>query len=157
MFPQQNNTEVKLDKTYLDTIRLLCIQKAFQEEGGPQACGWSLLGRWDGGFAGWLGLLSEQSGALLCVCTSWLSGDMLRIQENLHQGCLSRQQGCTWTQRKHLFIRKFGMFFCSEISFFMIFIFYLLIHLILITLRSMWDLSFLTPGSNLPISPTPLE
>lgn len=102
-------------KHILDTIRLLCIQKAFQEEGSLRACGWSLLGRWDGGFAGWLGLLTERSGALLCVCTSWLSGDMLRIQENLRQGCLSRRKGRTWTQRKHLFIKKFEMFFCSEI------------------------------------------
>ena len=109
MFPQQNKTEVKLDKTYLDIIRSLCIQKAFQEEGGLRACGWSLLGRRDGGFAGWLGLLTERSGALLCVCTSWLPGDMLRIQENLRQGCLSRRQGRTWTQRKHLFIKKFEM------------------------------------------------
>ena len=39
----------------------------------------------------------------------------------------------------------------------MIFIFYLLIHLILIALHSMWDLSVPTPGSKLPTSPTPLE
>lgn len=43
---------------------------------------------------------------------------MLRIQEYLHQGCLSRQQGCTWTQRKHLFVKKFGMFSAQKFLFY---------------------------------------
>lgn len=100
MFLPLSFAKVRLDKTYLDTIKSICIQKTLQEKPCLLSCGEHSkeTTRHVCGFAGFLGEHAEWRGICCVSATPWLPHTVLGIRENLHRVCWITQQKWTWAQ-----------------------------------------------------------